>query len=178
MKLIPNYISVSRMIFSIILLFIKPLSNIFYVIYIICGFSDIMDGFISRATGTTSILGAKLDSLADMIMAGVLLIVLLPTIKPEEDILIWVISIGIIKLLSMVVAFKKFKTFAALHTYGNKFTGIILFIFPMLLPYFHSAALMYIICAVASISAIEELIIQITSTQLQLNKMSIFEKSA
>jgi CDP-diacylglycerol---glycerol-3-phosphate 3-phosphatidyltransferase len=35
---------------------------------------------------------------------------------------------------------------------------------------------MYAICVVASISAIEELIIQLTSSQLQLNKQSIFVK--
>jgi len=55
MKTIPNCISFSRIIFSLILVFIKPLSVAFYAIYIICGLSDIMDGFIARKTGTTSI---------------------------------------------------------------------------------------------------------------------------
>lgn len=63
MKKIPNYISFTRIIFSLILIFIKPLSMSFYSIYIICGFTDIMDGFIARKTGTTSRIGAKLDSM-------------------------------------------------------------------------------------------------------------------
>ncbi|WP_258280631.1 hypothetical protein [Clostridium sp. CM027] len=75
----------------------------------------------------------------------------------------------------MVIGIKKYKTFASLHTYGNKITGLVLFIFPILLPFVHTTVLMYIICAVVSISAIEELIIQLTSSQLQLNKQSIFE---
>jgi CDP-diacylglycerol--glycerol-3-phosphate 3-phosphatidyltransferase len=176
MKAIPNCISVSRIIFSLVLIFVKPLSVVFYVIYIICGFTDIVDGFIARKTGTTSNLGARIDSMGDMVMVGVLFFVLYPIINPPTQIVIWTISIGIIRLASMAVALKKYKTFAGLHTYGNKITGIVLFIFPILIPYIHTTVLMYIICVLASISAIEELIIQLTSNQLQLNKQSIFEK--
>lgn len=176
MKAIPNCISFSRITFSLILIFVAPLSIAFYAIYIICGFSDIMDGFIARKTATTSILGAKLDSMADMIMICVLLVVLYPIVNPAIEIIIWTVFIAIIRLASMVVALKKYKTFASIHTYGNKITGIVLFIFPILLPYIHTTVFMYIVCAVASISAIEELIIQLTSTQLQLNKQSIFGK--
>jgi CDP-diacylglycerol---glycerol-3-phosphate 3-phosphatidyltransferase len=176
MKAIPNCISGSRIIFSLILIFVKPLSVVFYAIYIICGLTDIVDGFIARKTGTTSSLGARLDSMGDMVMVGVLLLVLYPIINPPTPIVIWTISIGIIRLASMAVALKKYKTFAGIHTYGNKITGIVLFIFPILLPYIHTTVLMYIICVVASISAIEELIIQLTSSQLQLNKQSIFGK--
>lgn len=176
MKAIPNCISVSRIIFSLTLIFVKPLSIAFYVIYIICGFSDIIDGFIARKTRTTSILGAKLDSVADMIMVGVLLLLLYPIINPAIEIIIWIILIAIIRLSSMVVALKKHKTFASIHTYGNKITGIILFLFPILISYIHTTILMYIICVVAGISAIEELIIQLTSCELQLNRLSIFKK--
>jgi CDP-diacylglycerol---glycerol-3-phosphate 3-phosphatidyltransferase len=178
MKAIPNCISSSRIIFSLILIFVKPLSVVFYAIYIICGFTDIVDGFIARKTGTTSNLGARIDSMGDMVMVGVLLLVLYPIINPPSQIVIWTISIGSIRVASMAVALKKYKTFAGLHTYGNKITGIVLFIFPILLPYIHTTVLMYIICVLASISAIEELIIQLTSNQLQLNKESIFEKEA
>jgi len=176
MKEIPNCISFSRIIFSLALIFVKPLSMAFYTIYIICGFSDIIDGFIARKTGTTSRLGAKLDSIADMIMIGILLFLLYPIINPKIEIIIWVILIGIIRLVAMIVALKKYKTFASIHTYGNKITGMILFLFPILIPYIHTTVLIYIICVVASVSAIEELIIQLTSGQLQLNKQSIFNK--
>ncbi|MBU3172891.1 CDP-alcohol phosphatidyltransferase family protein [Clostridium estertheticum] len=176
MKTLPNCISFSRIIFSLILIFIKPLSIAFYVIYIICGFSDFLDGFIARKTKTISTLGAKIDSIADMVMAFVLLFILYPLVNPSTEIIIWIISIAIIRLVSMVIALKKYKTFACLHTYGNKITGIVLFIFPISLPYVHTTVLLYILCTVAGISAIEELIIQLTSSQLQLNKQSIFEK--
>ncbi|WP_298841855.1 CDP-alcohol phosphatidyltransferase family protein [Clostridium sp.] len=175
MKSIPNYISFSRIFFSLVLILVIPLSLAFFVIYIICGLSDIMDGFIARKTLTISTLGAKLDSIADMIMIGVLLFILYPIINPSTKIINWVISIAILRLTSMAIALKKYKTFASLHTYGNKITGIVLFIFPLMLPYIHTTILLYILCAVASISAIEELFIQLTSSQLNLNKQSIFK---
>ncbi|SFC99215.1 CDP-diacylglycerol--glycerol-3-phosphate 3-phosphatidyltransferase [Clostridium uliginosum] len=125
MKAIPNCISFSRIIFSLALIFVRPLSVAFYAIYIICGFSDIIDGFIARKTGTTSIFGAKLDSMADMTMIGVLLLLLYPIVNPAIEIVILIILIGIIRLASMVVALKKYKTFASIHTYGNKITGIV-----------------------------------------------------
>ncbi|MCB2357983.1 CDP-alcohol phosphatidyltransferase family protein [Clostridium estertheticum] len=176
MKTLPNCISFSRIIFSLILIFVKPLSITFYVIYIICGSSDITDGFIARKTKTTSTLGAKLDSIADLVMIVVLLFILYPIINPSTEIIIGIILIAIIRLASMVIALKKYKTFTCLHTYGNKITGIVLFIFPISLPYVHTTVLLYILCTVASISAIEELIIQLTSSKLNLNIKNIFGK--
>jgi CDP-diacylglycerol--glycerol-3-phosphate 3-phosphatidyltransferase len=176
MKSIPNFISISRIFFSLILIFVKPLSIAFYAIYIICGLSDIIDGFVARKTGTASNLGAKLDSMADLIMTGVLLLVLYSIINPATEVLIWIVLIGIVRLASMAVTLKKYKTYAVLHTYGNKVTGIVLFTFPMFLPYIHVTVLINIICVVASISAIEELIIQLTSKKLKLNRQSIFIK--
>ena len=176
MKVIPNFISVSRIFFSLALILIDPLSLVFYTVYIICGFSDIIDGFIARKTGTTSVFGAKLDSIADMIMIGVLLSLFYPIINPKIEIIICVILIGTIRLIAMIVALKKYKTFASINTYGNKITGIILFLFPILILYIDTTILMYIICVVASISATEELIIQLTSYELQLNRQSIFKK--
>lgn len=136
-----------------------------------------MDGYIARKTGETSRLGERLDSMADMVMTGVLFVVLYPLVKPEAEIIIWIISIGFIRLISMGIALKKYKAFAILHTYGNKFTGIVLFLFPMTLSYVSITVwMMYLICFLASVSAIEELIIQLTSSQLQINKQSIFIK--
>jgi len=178
MKVVPNCISFSRIVLSLVLIYIKPLSVAFYVIYIICGFSDMVDGFIARRMGTTSVLGERLDSIADMMMVVVLLVVLFPIINPSNKIIIWTIVIGIIRLTAMGVALIKYKTFASLHTYGNKISGLILFLLPIFISFIHTDVAMYIICVMASISAIEELIIQLTSSKLQVNIPSLFSKRA
>lgn len=176
MKNIPNYISCFRIFSSLGLLFVEPLSIGFYIIYIVCGLSDAIDGFIARKMKVTSKLGAKLDTLADIIMVGVLFIVIYPVVNLNPHIILWIISIGIIRVISIVTALVKYKAFAMLHSYGNKLTGLSLFIFPILLPFINITTLMYIICFVASISAIEELAIHMTSRELNVNKQSIFIK--
>lgn len=174
MKMIPNCLSILRILFSLVLILFKPLSAAFYIIYILCGISDMLDGFIARKTGTASSLGAKLDSLADLVMITVLLVLLYPVINPAPEILVWVLIIAVIRLISMGVAFKKYRTFASLHTYGNKITGLALFVFPILMSFFDSTALTYVLCALAGISAVEELLIHLTSVQLRVNIPSIF----
>jgi len=175
-KSVANYISISRIFLVITLAFIKPLSITFMAIYIICGISDVLDGYIARKTDTRSELGGKLDSVADLIMVVVLIIILYPIINLTVQIIIWIVIIGIIRIVSMGVVFVKYKTFGILHTYGNKITGLVLFTIPLLLAFVKSDVTMYIICGVASISAIEELIIHLLSNELQINKKSVFAK--
>lgn len=176
MKSIANYISISRILLVLTLIFIEPLSTTFYIIYFISGISDILDGFIARKYNITSTLNEKLDSFADLVMVTVLIIILYPIINPSVQVLIWVIFIGIIRIASVIAAFFKYKTFCMLHTYSNKITGFMLFLFPMLLTAFQSDVLMYVICIIANISAIEELIIILLSSKPQTNRKSIFTK--
>lgn len=180
MKSIANYISIVRIFLSLTLLVAKPLSIVFFAIYLVCGISDVFDGYIARKTDTTSKLGEKLDSVADLIMVVILTIVLYPIINsiinPTVQIIVWIVIIGIVRVVSMIVVFVKYKTFGILHTYGNKITGLVLFTFPLSLAFVQSDVLMYIICMVASIAAIEELFIHLLSNELQANKKSILSK--
>ena len=177
MKSLPNIISISRIVFSSFLIYTRPLSIPFYIIYLICGFSDVIDGYIARKTGTTSTLGEKLDSVADMVMVGILLVMFYPVIKPAIPMIVWIISIAVIRFASMIVAFMRYKTFASLHTYGNKITGIILFGIPIFLLFINVDALLSVACAISSLSAIEELIIQVTSDELRVNIRGLNDKT-
>lgn len=175
-KSIANHISISRILLAFTLALANPLSMAFIAIYLICGISDVFDGYIARKTNTTSKLGEKLDSLADLIMVVVLMIVLFPIINLTRLIIVWVVVIGIIRVVSMIMVFVKYKTFAILHTYGNKITGLVLFAFPLSFAFAQSEVFIYLICVVASISAIEELCIHLWSKQLKPNQKSIFSK--
>jgi len=175
-KLVANIISITRIFLSLSLILVKPLSIVFISIYLVCGISDVFDGYIARKTETTSKLGEKLDSIADLIMVIVLMIVLYPIINLTVKIIVWITIIGIIRAVSMMVVLVKYKTFGILHTYGNKITGLVLFSIPLSLAFIQSYVLVYIICVVASISAIEELLIHLSSNELRINMKSIFER--
>jgi len=176
MKSIPNMISVARIFMAISLIIIKPFSLLFTVVYILCGVSDILDGYIARKYNLTSRRGQMLDSIADLIFLSIIFIVLIPIMEISLGMLLWIISIAIIRVVSIVIVFCKYHSFAILHTYSNKVTGLILFCFPLLYGNMNKLIVMCVICAIASLSAIEELLINMTSTELLCDVKGIFVK--
>jgi CDP-diacylglycerol--glycerol-3-phosphate 3-phosphatidyltransferase len=176
MNNLANYISIARIILVLFLAFLEPLSFHFYLIYTVSGISDIMDGYIARKTKSSSKLGEKLDSAADFIMVVVLIPIFYTILNPGIVILLWIIVIGIIRVISLLIVLIKYKTFGMLHTYGNKFTGLILFLIPLLLIVVPKGILMYLVCSIASVSALEELGINLLSKELSASKKSIFSK--
>lgn len=176
MKNLPNLITASRILLSIILFIIKPFSPVFWILYSACGVSDIADGYIARKTNSTSSLGAILDSIADIVFISAALFILLPTISISTGILAWIIIIAIVRIAALLVGYFKYHTFTALHTYSNKATGILLFCFPYLYSSIDMKYSALVICTAASISAVEELLIHITSRELSRNIKGIFAK--
>ncbi|MNN22166.1 CDP-diacylglycerol--glycerol-3-phosphate 3-phosphatidyltransferase [compost metagenome] len=174
MKSIPNIISVTRILLSVFLLFIQPFSSTFWAIYFICGFSDMVDGYLARKLSLTSRLGEKLDSIADMVLIAVVMAILVPVLSIPVGIGIWIIMILVVRVASLLVGFYKYYAFVSLHTYANKVTGLLLFIAPYFLDKLHIHVLGGIICTVASLSAIEELVLQATSKEASRNVKSIF----
>lgn len=176
MKRVPNIISALRIGLSLSLLFVKPLDAAFIIIYLVCGLSDALDGFIARKTHSTSKLGEKLDSAADFILFAVLLWVLFPIIHPSLLIITWVVSIAAVRVISIAAVLIRYRTLGLLHTYGNKITGFILFALPLSLAVFKPDLPVFIICTAASLSALEELAINLSSKYFSANQKSIFSK--
>lgn len=175
-KMIANYISIMRILLALTLIFIKPLSTGFIIIYLACGISDILDGYIARRTGTVSEIGGKIDTIADLILFGVLIIRVYPVIALPLEIIIWIAIVLIIRLASIIIVFVKYKTFGIIHTYGNKITGIAVFALPLILCFDELYPLIYGVCGIAFASSIEELIIHLTSNEFKINQRSIISK--
>lgn len=176
MKNIPNEITISRILLSISLFFLKPFSSLFLIIYLLCGFSDMIDGYIARKMDTASKFGAILDSIADVVFIISAAITILPAISIPLNILIWILIILLVRIVSLVFAYFKYHAFAMLHTYFNKVTGILLFCLPLLYKFIDIYILGYVVCTVASAAAVEEFLIHINSKELSRNVKGIFEK--
>lgn len=176
MKSLSNGVTALRIAFSLALLITEPFSQLFFIFYINCGLSDIADGFIARKFSIESKLGARLDSIADITFITVILVRLIPLVKIPFYIISWIVLIAAIRVASMFIALYKYHTFASLHTYANKATGILFFCFPLLLNIVSMNSLAGIICFAASLSAIEEMIIHICSKELNLDVSGLFAK--
>ncbi|MCD7898717.1 MAG: CDP-alcohol phosphatidyltransferase family protein [Bacteroides sp.] len=179
MKNLPNIISISRIIISCILFFHVNNPLLFIILYIYCGISDIADGYIARHWKIESVIGAKLDSLGDLIFF--LLITFLffsHTELIKEMIVFWsVVSIFSIKLLNVIITRVKFHQWGMMHTIGNKLSG--LFIYFMLPLYILFPATPFIvgiiIVLIALLATFEETLILLTTKEYDLNRKTFLK---
>ncbi len=155
-KHIANTVTGFRILGSILLLFFPAFSAEFYIIYIICGFSDMIDGTIARKTNSTGEFGAKIDTAADLVFVTVSLIKILPTINIPQWLWIWGIVIAIIKIANIIRGYVSEKQFVSLHTIMNKITGLLLFLLPLTLHFVELKYSSTVVCSIATFSAIQE----------------------
>ena len=156
MKHIANYISISRAIMSVILLIPETFSIAFYIIYIYCGISDMLDGFIARKSKTESKLGARLDSSSDIIFVIVAMVKILPAVDLSGCIIVWAIIIAVIKIVNIICSYIYYKEIILPHTIANKITGFVLFIAPFIIVNANPVVFEVIICSIATFAAVQE----------------------
>ena len=154
MKHIPNIISALRILGAILLLLFYPASVAFWVIYGLCGISDMLDGYLARKLHAESKAGAVLDSVADICFVACCAIRLISVVQIPTWIWIWAGVIVAIKIANQVSALFVCKRFCFPHTRTNKLTGFLLFLAaPML---FWSIIPIAIAAGVATFAAVQE----------------------
>lgn len=154
-----NIITSSRILLSLILIFLPVFSPWFFAIYIAAGFSDMIDGTIARKTGSESSFGAKLDSIADFIFVIVVALKILPVVKLDLFIWIWIGVIAAVKIFAAILSIRK-KQATDFHTIANKITGFLLFIWPFTFSIVDVKWSTVVVCVAATIAGIMELINQ------------------
>ena len=155
-KHIANVITGSRIIFSLSLLFIPLSSAWFYVLYLICGLSDMIDGTVARMTNSVSEFGTRLDTVSDLVFLTVALIKFVPYLHIPVWLWIWIGVIAMMKLGNAAWGFVRTKKLISPHTVLNKVTGLLLFLLPMTISFVDLTYSLPIVCTVATVAAIHE----------------------
>ena len=155
-KHIANIITGSRIAFSLLLLFIPLSSAWFYVFYLLCGVSDMVDGTVARRMGSASEFGARLDTVSDFVFMIVALIKFVPYLHIPTWLWIWIGIIAMMKLGNAAWGFVRTKELISPHTLLNKITGLLLFLLPMTISFVDLIYTLPIVCTVATIAAIHE----------------------
>ena len=155
-KHIANTVTGCRILGSILLLFFPAFSSDFYITYLLCGFSDMIDGTIARKTNSVSTFGSQLDTIADLIFVAVSLIKLLPAIHIPGWLWIWGGVIAVIKISNIIWGYVSKKQFISLHTVMNKATGLLLFLLPLTIPFLELNYSSIAVCSIATLSAVQE----------------------
>ncbi len=175
MRQLPNLLTGLRVMLALALPFCMAHRPLFLVLYLICGFTDALDGFLARRLHCQSRLGARLDSVADVLVFGAVLwalIVWAGAIPP----LVWALTAGVaaVRVAALIIARVRFGHFAMLHTLANKATGMLLFLYPAEYLLFSTSVLLYPLFVLAALSAIEECVIQLRASELDLDRKGLF----
>ena len=156
MKHLPNVITALRFLGAICLLFFGVESCVFWVIYFVCGLSDMVDGYLARKLGCESKTGAMLDSLADLVFVVCCCFKLIPALAFPKWLWIWGGVIVAIKVINQISALVMYKKCVFPHTVANKVTGVLLFVGVPLTVFLESIVPMAVIAVVATFAAVQE----------------------
>ena len=118
-KHLANIITLCRIVCSIWMLFMPAFSHQFYLLYLLCGFTDMIDGTIARKTKSVTAFGSRLDSVADFVFVLAAFIKLLPAL----NIPIWLWScifvIALVKIINLTLGFLRNQRLTFEHTAMN-----------------------------------------------------------
>ena len=128
MILLPNIITLFRIAGSLGLLLCDVTSVAIWIIYGLCGISDIADGWLARKLECVSKTGALLDSLADICFVACLCPLLLPILELPQWLWLWAGVIVAIKVVNQLSALVMHGRCCFPHTLANKWAGFLLFI--------------------------------------------------
>ena len=156
MKSLPNAISALRFLGAVCLLFFGVESCAFWVIYFVCGLSDMADGYLARILGCESKTGAMLDSLADLAFVICCCFKLFPALAFPKWLWIWGGVIVATKIINQISALVMYKKCIFPHTIANKVTGVLFFVGVPLTVFLESIVPMVIIAVVATFVAVQE----------------------
>ena len=163
---IPNFITMLRMFGAVALLWAAPLTLPFYLMHAFCGLTDVLDGGLARGLRVQSRLGAQLDSAADLMFYGVMLVKLMPILWARMPASVWWIvgAAVLIRLCAYGMAAVKEHRFSALHTLLNKITGLMVFLIPWILALPAAVPLCHGVAAMALVSSSHELWLHLCGT--------------
>ena len=156
MKQIPNILSASRIVLCLPLLLVDAMTVPFWVIYIIAGTTDMLDGFLARRWGVESKFGARLDSLADFVFVLAAGYKLFPWLKLPA--VLWIMTglIALVKASNAISSYVVKHKIEFLHTKANKFTGFLLFFGVMAIGQSYFIPVAWVIACFALFTAIQE----------------------
>ena len=169
-----NIITTIRIILVTILFFIFQDHVLFLSLYLIAGFTDILDGYVARKLNQTSELGAKLDSFADIILVAFVIYYIL---NQSEQLMLYiplVLILFVLKISVIGIHYIKRKEIIIVHTIMNKATGLLLFSLPLFLFSSFEKLGIWIVFLIGFITVIDELLIALFVKRIDLNQKSFF----
>ena len=185
LKTIPNMLSISRLILIPAMLIPayyienEPQARfVFLIMFIIIGVTDKLDGTLARYLNQTTALGAKLDTIADMVFYPLIALWLY---RFESGVVgeWWnlVYFLLVLYFLKMITGKIKFGYVPAFHTIGAKTFSASLYFFMIaaILDPVLAKSIFPVLCVIGYINQMEETYILLTRDSVDENIRSVFD---
>ena len=185
LKTIPNILSISRLILIPAMIipayYIDNEPNarfIFLIMFIIIGVTDKLDGTLARYLNQTTALGAKLDTIADMVFYPLIALWLYRfesgVVGEWWNLIYFLLALYFFKMITGKI---KFGYVPAFHTIGAKTFSASLYFF-MIIAMLDSdlaKSIFPLLCVIGFINQIEETYILLTRDSVDENIRSVFD---
>ncbi len=185
LKTIPNMLSISRLILIPALLipayFIQnePQARfVFLIMFIIIGVTDKLDGTLARYLNQTTALGAKLDTIADMVFYPLIALWLYRfesgVVGEWWNLVYFLLALYFFKMVTGKI---KFGYVPAFHTIGAKTFSASLYFFMIaaILDPVLAKSIFPVLCVIGYINQMEETYILLTRDSVDENIRSVFD---
>ena len=178
---LPNQLTASRLALVPVLWWLALLGEPGWlgIGVMVASITDMLDGYLSRRWNQTSEFGARLDSIADHLLAvstTLWLVLLRPFFFREQrwPLILW----SAFALLVLLVSWLKFRRFVNLHLYTSKVAVILAFLFgvPLLVLGRYNPVHFWITLVACTLAAVESLIVILTRDRGDENSGSILIK--
>ena len=153
---LPNLLSASRIALCLPLLLVDAMTLPFWVLYLIAGLTDILDGFLARRWGLESKFGARLDSLADFVFVLAVGYKLFPWLKLPAALWMMIGLIALVKIVNAISSYMVRHRIEYFHTKANKLTGFLLFVGLMAIGQSFFLPVAWCIACIALFAAVQE----------------------
>ena len=185
LKTIPNMLSISRLILIPAMLIPayyiqdEPQARfVFLIMFIIIGVTDKLDGTLARYLNQTSALGAKLDTIADMVFYPLIALWLYRfesgVVGEWWNLVYFLLALYFFKMITGKI---KFGYMPAFHTIGAKTFSASLYFFMIaaILDPVLAKSIFPVLCVIGYINQLEETYILLTRDSVDENIRSVFD---
>jgi len=176
---IVNGITVYRMIAALFLflLIIAHQPGVFKWLLVVSFLTDAIDGYLARWYKVTSILGSRIDSMADdlTVIAGLSGMIVLKEEFFRGEIILMILLL-IVFALQTALALIRYGKMSSFHTYAAKIAAVLQGIFLCSLFFFEKPvySLFYATVAITAIELLEEIILVLMLPQWQTNVKGLY----
>lgn len=176
---IVNAITVYRMLAAFLLLYLIMDANFdwFRWLLLVSFFTDAIDGFLARKYGVVSVVGSRMDSIADdltVLMAIIGMVVFETGFLRDQLPLILVLTA--LYLLQLIMAFVRWGKLSSFHTYLAKLAALLQGIFLLLLFFLPEwpVTLFHVAAFVTILDLVEEILLVLLISRWQTDVKGLY----